>query len=296
MLKGKWRARLRGSSINWLYAPVLVVMLVFTVYPLVSGLLISFTNWDGYNPTRSFVALQNYIMMFKDENFRTVLANTFIYGIGSTLVQQILGLSLALLLNARIKCRNLMRAVIYLPALVSAVVMGTMYYFLFQYEQGAFNTILQMLGMGNVLWFKNPHVAVIIIVMVNSLQFMGISMIIYLAGLQSMDRTVLEAASIDGAGGWKMFWNITMPLLAPAFTTSVVLNLIGGLKLYDVITVLTGGGPGYSTHSMSSYISVVYFNNQNAGYASALGVVLFVLIALITFLMNAGLSKLDWEA
>lgn len=120
-------------------------------------------------------------------------------------------------------------------------------------------------------------------------------MIIYLAGLQGLDQSVVEAASLDGASGWKMFWNITLPVLAPAFTTSVVLNLIGGLKLFDVIKVLTGGGPGYSTNSVSTYISIQYFDNQNAGYAAAMGVVLFIVIALVTTLMNKGLDRLGWN-
>jgi len=106
----------------------------------------------------------------------------------------------------------------------------------------------------------------------------------------------MEAPSLDGASGWKKFWNITLPMLQPAFTTSVVLNLIGGLKLFDIIKVLTNGGPGYATNSISTYISSMYFDAQNAGYASALGVFLFILIAIITYLLNTGLAKLNWEA
>ena len=134
------------------------------------------------------------------------------------------------------------------------------------------------------------------ITIVNSIQFVGVSMIIYLAGLQTLDQSVMEAASLDGASGWKKFWNITLPMLQPAFTTSVVLNLIGGLKLFDIIKVLTNGGPGYATNSISTYISSMYFDAQNAGYASALGVFLFILIAIITYLLNTGLAKLNWEA
>lgn len=200
------------------------------------------------------------------------------------------------MLNSKIRGRNALRAIIYLPALVSAVIMGTMYYLIFQYQQGALNTILSALGLQKVVWFNNPTTAVVIILLVNSFQFCGTSMIIYLAGLQGMDQSVVEAASLDGATGWTKFWNITMPMLMPAFSTSVVLNLIGGLKLFDVIKVLTGGGPGYSTHSISTYISSVYFDNQNAGYASAIGVVLFIIIAVVTGLMNKGLDKLGWES
>ena len=290
-----WRDRFKGASVNLFYAPALIMLVLFSLYPLISGIGISLTSWDGFNPEKIFVGLSNYVTMLRDANFRMTLINTFIYGIGSTVIQQVLGLGLALLLNAKIKGRNLMRAIIYLPALVSAVIMGTMYYFIFQYDTGALNTILSALGLEKVVWFQNATTALIIILVVNSVQFVGTSMIIYLAGLQGLDQSVVEAASLDGASGWKMFWNITLPGLAPSFTTSVVLNLIGGLKLFDVIKVLTGGGPGYSTNSVSSYISIQYFDNQNAGYAAAMGVVLFIIIAVVTTVMNKGLDKLGWN-
>lgn len=289
------RRRLSGASVNLFYAPVVLILAIFIIYPLISGIGYSLTNWDGYNANKTFVGLANYGQILRDHNFGVILLNTFIYGVGSTVVQQILGLSLALLLNTKIHGKTLIRAIIYLPALVAPVVMGIMYYFIFQYQQGALNQILIWLGLPKVAWFNNAHFSVAIIVLVNSIQFVGVSMIIYLSGLQTMDQEVLEAAEVDGAYGWKKFWHVQLPLLAPSFTTSVVLNLIGGLKLYDVIKVLTGGGPGYSTNSLSTYIGTVYFDNQTAGYASAIGVVLFVIIAVVTFLVNKGLSKLEWE-
>lgn len=292
----KLASRFHGASINLFYLPAIILLGVFILYPLISGIGLSLTNWDGYNPEKTFIGLTNFTQMFKDANFRLILMNTLIYGVGSTAIQQVLGLGLALLLNTKIKGRNVLRAIIYLPALVAPVIMGTMYYFIFQYQQGALNTIMTSLGFQKVAWFNNPVASVAIVTIINSVQFVGVSMIIYLAGLQTLDQSVMEAASLDGAGGWKKFWNITLPLLQPAFTTSVVLNLIGGLKLFDVIKVLTNGGPGYATNSISTYISSMYFDAQNAGYASALGVFLFILIAIMTYLLNTGLAKLNWEA
>ncbi|WP_353065088.1 carbohydrate ABC transporter permease [Arcanobacterium hippocoleae] len=173
--------------------------------------------------------------------------------------------------------------------------MGTMYYFVFQYRQGALNAFVTWIGFEKIDYFSNSYISIAIIILVNSLQFVGVSMVIYLAGLQTLDQSVIEAAKIDGASGKKMLWNITLPLLRPAFTTSVILNLIGGLKLYDVIVVLTGGGPGYATHSMSTYISSVYFSNQQAGYASAIGVVLFLSIAVVTVFANKLLNRFAGE-
>ncbi|WEV75385.1 sugar ABC transporter permease [Bifidobacterium sp. ESL0800] len=270
-------------------------MVVFVIYPLISGVGISLMNWNGFDPTKRFVGLSNYRQILTDRNFGTILVNTFIYGFVGTAIQQVLGLGLALLLNAKIHGRTLIRAIIYLPALVAPVVMGIMYYFIFQYQQGALNQILVWMGLPKVAWFNNAHFSVAIVVIVNSLQFMGVSMIIYLSGLQTMDQEVLEAAEVDGAYGWKKFLYVQLPLLAPAFTTSVVYNLIGGLKIYDIIRVLTGGGPGYSTNSLSTYIGILYFDNQTAGYASAVGIVLFVIIVLVTYAVNKGLAKLEWE-
>jgi len=281
----------RSGLINLLYVPAILLFAVFTVYPLISGVGFSFTNWDGYSPEKPFVGLENYLRLFQDETFRQVLGNTFIYGIGSMVIQQILGLALALALDRPMRGRGVARAIIYLPVLVSPVIMGTMYYLLFQFNNGAFNDIVVAFGGERVAWLSQPSAAVAIIVAVNSLQFVGISMIIYLAGLQSIPQTYYEAAMLDGAGAWQRFTGITVPLLQPAFATSVVLNLIGGLKLFDVIKVLTNGGPGYSTNSVSSLIGITYFENQSAGYASAMGVVLFVIIAIFTLALNALLNR-----
>jgi raffinose/stachyose/melibiose transport system permease protein len=269
---------------------------VFTVYPLISGIGLSFTNWNGYSAERSFTGAANYLRLFQDDTFRLVLVNTLIYGVGSTILQQVLGLGLALALDRPLRGRGPIRAIVYLPVLVSPVIMGTMYYLLFQYNNGAFNDIVVALGGERVAWLSNAGTSVAIIVAVNTLQFVGLSMIIYLAGLQSIPAMYYEASMLDGAAGWKKFRYITLPLLQPAFATSIILNLIGGLKLFDVIQVLTGGGPGYATNSVSTYIGITYFASQSAGYASAMGIVLFLLIVAFTLLLTTVLNRRRLEA
>ena len=284
--RSKPKIPLASRRINFFYVPALALFAVFTVYPLVNGVVLSLSNWNGYSAASSFVGAANYERLLTDEVFRTALLNTFIYGFGSTLIQQVIGLGLALALDRAMRGRNIARAVIYLPVLVSPVVMGTMYYLFFSYSYGGLNDIVTVLGGERVSWLSNSGSAVLIIVLVNSAQFVGISMVIYLAGLQSIPTQYFEAARIDGANEWQQFIGITVPLLQPAFATSIVLNLIGGLKLFDVIEVLTGGGPGYATSSVSTLISTAYFDNQSAGYASAMGIVLFLLIALFTLILN----------
>lgn len=281
---------------NLLYLPALIIFAVFIVYPLIRGFGISFTNWDGFSPDKAFVGISNYVHLFTDATFGKVMLNTFIYGVGSTILQQILGLGLALILRRPSRRSGFVRAVIYLPALVSPVIMGTMYYLLFQYNGGALNDAIGVFGLDKVAWLSNTTVAILIIVLVNSLQFMGISMVIYLAGLQSIPAMYYEASTLDGAAGWKQFLHITAPLLWPAFTASVVLNLINGLKLFDVITVLTAGGPGYSTNSVSTLISITYFDSQNAGYAAAMGVALFIVIVAFALVVNSLFARFNPEA
>lgn len=283
--------RLHGAGINTLYLPAILLFAVFSVYPLISGVQLSFTDWDGYSAGRDAVGVDNYIRLLTDVNFRTALLNTFVYGIGSTVIQQVIGLGLALALNRAFRGRGLARTIIYLPVLVSPIVMGTMYYQLFRYNGGALNDIAAAVGGSPVPWLSDAVLGIAVIVAVNSLQYVGISMVIYLAGLQAVPQEYYEAAAIDGAGPWQRFRSITVPLLQPAFATSVILNLIGGLKLFDVITVMTGGGPGYATHSVSSLIGKTYFDNQAAGYASAMGVVLFLIIVVLTIVLNNALNR-----
>jgi len=287
----KRRTARRGASVNLLYLPALALFAVFTVYPLISGLLLAFTNWDGYSPERSWVGLTNFARLFSDQTFRSVLGNTFVYGIGSTVLQQVLGLALALALNRRIRGRGVARGVIYLPVLVSPVVMGTFYYLVFQYNNGSLNDVVTAFGGERQAWFSSPGAGIAIITAVNTIQFVGTSMIVYLAGLQSIAPEYLEAATLDGAGAVQRFRYVVAPLLQPAFLTSVILNLIGGLKLFDVIQVLTGGGPGTSTASVSTLIGTTYFGNQAAGYAAAMGIALFVIIAVLTVFANSALNR-----
>jgi len=291
---GRGGARRRAPlspGVNLLYLPAVAVFAVFTVYPLGAGILISLTRWDGYSAQRTFVGAENYLRLLTDPVVGQALVNTVVYGFGSTILQQVVGLALALALDRPLRGRGVARAIVYLPVLVSPVVMGTMYYLLFSYSYGGLNDIVVALGGARVAWLSDSGSAVAIIVLVNSLQFVGISMVIYLAGLQSIPETYYEAARMDGAGPWRRFTGITLPLLQPALAASIVLNLIGGLKLFDVIRVMTAGGPGNSTDSMSTLISKLYFDDQSAGYASAVGVVLFLLIAVCTLVVNASLNR-----
>ena len=224
--------------------------------------------------------------MFKDKVFLSSLRNTLIYGFGCTIFQQVIGLTLALFLNTKFKGRGIVRTVIYMPAMVSGLVMGYIMYFFFQYNGGVVNDILGFLGLSGYDWLGNGGAAIAVIVFINTWQFVGVSMVIYLAGIQGVSQSYIEAATVDGANAWERFRYIILPLLIPALSSSVIYNLIGGLKLYDVIIALTDGGPAKKTHSLATYIANRYFDAERAGYAAAIGVFSFVMIMIISMIVN----------
>ncbi len=283
------------NSINIMYLPALILFAVFVIYPFTSGIRISFTNWNGFSQSFSYVGWDNFKYLFTDKNMLTSFINTLLYGFGSTILQQMLGLSYALLLNKAFRGRTLARMMIYLPVLIAPVIMGYMYYFFFQYNYGALNDILMLFGLDKLDWLANGNRAVGIVIAVNTIQFCGISMVLYLAGLQGIPTAYYEAANIDGASKFRQFTHVTLPLLMPSIVTSVTINLIGGLKLFDVIKALTNGGPGYASHSISTLIDYTYFKNQTAGYSSAMGILLFIFIVIVSLSLQLYFRKKEVE-
>nr|WP_270885110.1 sugar ABC transporter permease [Paenibacillus aestuarii] len=281
---------------NLLYLPALILFIVFIFYPFLKGIQISFTNWNGYDQDYKWIGAQNYAKLLKDPDFGRVVLNTLIYGLGSTLFQNLLGLLYALFLNMNIRLRGVVRTVVYLPVIISSLIMGYIWYFFFQFQNGAINDILLLFMDKPVNLLGNPQINVWIITFVNTYQYLGIAMVLFLAGLQSIPKSYVEAATIDGAGAFSRFIHITWPLIAPAFTVSIVLNLIGGLKLFDVIAALTNSGPGYASASMSTFMYLLYFGREDAGYAATIGIVMFVLISFTSIFTLVLLRRREVEA
>ncbi|RPK01503.1 hypothetical protein FH5_02344 [Priestia endophytica] len=270
------------TSLWWMYLPALVIVCFFIVYPFLNGIRISFTNWNGFSQIYSYIGFDQYKRMLFDPNTWLIVKNTLLYGLGSTILQNIIGLIYALLLNQSIRMKSIARTIIYLPVIISPLIMGYIWYFFFSYQGGALNDVLQVLGFDKINALGNPGVNTWLIVFVNTYQFVGIAMIIYLAGLQSISKDYYEAAQIDGATPFQQFKNITLPLLIPSVTINMVLNIIGGLKLFDVIISLTNGGPGNASQSMSTFMYSLYFDKQDAGYAATQGVLMAVIILILS--------------
>ena len=262
-----------------MYLPAVALMIVFVIYPLIQGVHISLTNWNGYSQTYKYVGLQNYRKLFTDVMFHTSFRNTLVYGFGSALIQTGLGLLYALLLQDRFCGRTFARTVIYIPVMVSQLIAGYIWYFMVQYDQGALNDIMLLLGAEPLDWMAQGARAVVIITLINGVQYVGKTMIIFIAGLNGIPTDYYEAASLDGAGAWQKFRYITLPQLLPALATNIILNLIGGLKLFGIVVSMTGGGPGYASHSLQTLINYTYFENQSAGYSAAIGLFTFVSVS-----------------
>lgn len=275
--------------------PAFLLIFIFMIVPLGNAVRVSFFRWNGYSQNMNFTGLENYISLFTDEVFWRSTINTFVYGFGSTLLQNILGLSAALLVNRKFRGRNFVRAVLYMPIMISGIIMGAVMYYIFNYENGVLNNLLNLFGISNIYWMGNGVQAVLIITLINSWQTMGFCMLIYLAGLQNIPKTYKEAALLDGASKRQAFFKVDLPLLMPAITTAVITNLIGGLKLYDIIVTLTNGGPNRKSLSLSYYISLLYFSDEKAGYSSAVGIALFVIIFIVAVPINTFLRHREVE-
>lgn len=275
--------------------PAFLLIFIFMIVPLGNAVKVSFYKWNGYSQKMQWIGLKNYVSIFSDKVFLRSTMNTFIYGFGSTLIQNIAGLSAALLVNRQFRGRNFVRLILYMPIMISGVIMGAIQYYIFNYDNGVLNNLLNLIGIENIYWMQSGIGSVLIITLINSWQAMGFCMLIYLAGLQNIPKMYEEAALLDGTSRRQIFFKIDLPLLMPAITTAVITNLIGGFKLYDIIVTLTNGGPNRKSLSLSYYISLLYFNDEKAGYSAAVGIALFVIIFVVAVPINQYLRSREVE-
>lgn len=285
----------RNRQMNLFYIPALIIIALFVVYPFGQAIKVSFFKWNGYSQNMKFIGIENYVNMLQDSKFWIAFRNTLIYGIGSTILQNIIGLAIALLVDSKFCGNKIVRTITYMPIMISGLIMGYIMYYFLTLDNGVLNDILGVFGFAPVDWLRNAKTGIIAITLINSWQFSGNCMIIYLAGLQNIPRVYYEAAAIDGIGTWERFRHITIPLLMPSISSAVILNLIGGLKLYDCVISLTNGGPGHKTESVMTYISNRYFQAEKAGYAAAIGIFIFIFILVVSTIGNAYFDKKEVE-
>ena len=291
MTKKKKLKKTENRVLWTMTSPALVLMVIFVLIPLLMGVNLSLTNWNGYSQEYDYIGLKNFQRLFTDPMFQRAVINTLVYGVGSTFLQTVLGLSYALLLNKKFFLKSTMQTIVYLPAMLSSILVGYVWCFMVEYSHGALNDIVLLLGGEKTDWMGSGNRAVVIITIANTLNFCGKAMLIYLAGIKGIPKSYYEAASMDGANAFQTFVSITLPNLIPAIMTSTILNLIGGLKLFGIIQSMSGGGPGYASHSLSTLINTMYFSYQDAGYASAIGIFTFIFIMFISITLRIYLNR-----
>ncbi|WP_404347956.1 sugar ABC transporter permease [Sutcliffiella horikoshii] len=265
--------------------PGLIILGAFIFYPMLHAIWLSFTNYNIVNDAE-FIGLENYQALFEDPLFWKVLGQTLLYLIIVVPALVVLPIFLAILVNKQIKGIGFFRSAYYIPVVTSMVVVGIAWKWVYA-DQGVLNYILDSLGVisAPVNWLTSTSTSIFAVMIVTIWKGLGYYMVIYLAGLQSIPDDLYEAADIDGASKWKQIWHITVPLLMPSIMIVTIMSSISAMKVFEEIYVMTGGGPLNSSKTLVFYIYQEAFEKLQMGYASAAGVVLF-LITLIFSIIN----------
>ncbi|WP_433747659.1 carbohydrate ABC transporter permease [Falsibacillus pallidus] len=283
----------RKLAFYFMAMPAVLLFFVFHTYPALQGIFYSFTNWNGYGDW-DFVGLKNYLNVFKDSRAIHAYLFTFKFAIVSTIIVNVFSLLIAIGLNSKIKGRNFFRGVYFLPNILSILIVGFIFNYIFAHIIPQLGEDLHLEALSkNIL--GDPDLAWIGIVIVAAWQAIAFNTILYLAGLQTISTDIYEASSIDGAGKWKEFWSITFPLIAPFFTINMVLALKNFLMVFDQIVAMTGGGPGTSTESISYLIYKGGFQGGEFAYQSANAVVYFIVIVVVSLVQLRILQRREVE-
>ncbi|HHV12032.1 MAG TPA: sugar ABC transporter permease [Clostridiales bacterium] len=285
---------LKKAYPNYFWIIPLVIYTVIFILPSIMGLLFSFTNWTIYSPVKTFSGLDNYKNLLNDNMFRIGIKNTIAFTVFTTILKTVVGFALAIALNVKLRTKNLLRTVFYLPTIFSGLIIGVIFKSILMPNNGLLNVFLSFFGpaLGANDWLGQPSTAMFSVILVEIWRGAGFCMVVLLAGLQGISTEYYEAATIDGANGWQKFKLITTPLMLPTLNTVISLNVIGGLKVFDIIIALTKGGPGLSTEVLSTTV-YKYLGNGAMGTGSAANMCLTIFVILVFALVNGGLAKLE---
>jgi raffinose/stachyose/melibiose transport system permease protein len=264
----------------WFYAPAGLVYGAMFIVPTVISFYYAFTRWTLFES--EFIGLDNFRQFFSEQALVSGLRNTLVYAVVTSGLKVVLGMLFAVLLTGPIRSRGFLRSVVFFPVLVSTVAVGITFSVLLQPDFGLVATVLGKIGITSPDWLGDPSLALLSVALVDVWKGVGLATLIYIAGILAIPKDYYEAVDVDGGGAWTKFRNVTVPLAAPATFTVILLSLIGGLRSFDLIWTMTGGGPGFS----SDVIASVIYKQYQAGFyglATAGNVVLFVLVTLIVY-------------
>jgi ABC-type sugar transport system permease subunit len=277
-----WRSA-RLTPYLWVL-PAVVLFVVFRLYPMAFGLYLSLNEWDGIKPM-VFRGLANYRQaLFEDAVFWLALWHNVVFAVGTVIGKNGLAIVLAVLLNADMRGRTFFRTTLFMPVVMSFVVVGLLWGWIFNFQFGLLNSLLVAAGLDGwrTDWLGDPRLALFSLIGVDVWKWYGFHMVIYLAGLQTIPPVLYEAAIIDGATAWQQFWRVTLPLLRPIVVVNVTLALMGAFNVFDLIYVMTQGGPANATNVVMIHAYLQGFKFYQMGYASAISYVLMLIVIVVS--------------
>ena len=265
-------------------APVTILMIIYIFYPIVDTFITSTYQWNGISADRTFIGIQNWITLLQDRSFWIAFKNNLIIMVLSIVIQIPLGLALATFLDFGGKKLTVFKVIWFIPLLMSSVAIGFLFTYALATNGGIVSTISSWFGGGNIDLLGNPKTALLTVIAVICWQFTPFYMVYFMAAFTNIPYDVFEAARIDGATRGQYFWRIALPLLVPSMKSAAILSMVGSLKYFDLIYVMTGGGPGTSTELMATYMYKESFSQFNMGYGSAVAGGMFILISMIALI------------
>ena len=279
-----------GKKNNWaaylFILPLILLSFVMIYYCIIRTVMTSFKDWNGMSDTMNFVGLKNYAKLVKDKTFWTAVVNNIIFFFGTVFVQAGVGFLIAVLLKKKLPGSNVFKAVYFMPIAMATSITTAIFKIIMDPTNGSLNNFLRAihLDMFAVSWLGDKRYALLSVIIVNIFQWMGFSMITYYAGLMALPDDVYEAAKIDGAGFWRTTVSVTFPMLKGTTNVLLILGIVGSLKTFDIVKLLTGGGPGRSTTVLNTYLYEKAFKDFNAGGAAAIGVAILIIAMIMSFL------------
>lgn len=270
----------------------MVLYVVFFMVPSFMGLALSFTDWNAVNDEIHFVGVQHFADIFTNKRYLLVIVNTLIFAVVTTIFKNVIGLGMALALNKEFKTRNLLRTIFFFPVMLSPLIIGLVFKSIYNPEYGVVNEFLRAIGLGSLAndWLGNVNTALAAVIIVEIWRLVGQNMVIYIAGLQAISDDYLEAADIDGASKWQKLRYVILPQLLPSITINLILNLIAGLKVFDLVFVLTNGGPARKTEVLNTVIYKEYSSGRY-GFSTAMGLVMFIFTCIVAFGVLRAMTK-----
>lgn len=263
-----------------LIAPPLIFFVVISIVPLLFTLGLSLTNYS-IGGQAAWVGLDNYARLIRDPFFTRSYLNTILYVVFGVTIQYWLGLGLALLVNSMIRGQRIMRLLILLPFMIPPLIIGFIWQTLFDTRYGPINAFLRPLNVGSILWLNSPILAPTSIIIVDTWQWTPFMFLLLFAGLRTLPKEPFEAARVDGASGWRIFWDMTFPMLVPASIAAILLRSIEAFKLFDIVFYITGGGPGGVTSTVTLLGYFTALRSGNLGYGAAMSIILLLSVIII---------------